>query len=137
MSTSSLPSYLTPLLNRTPSYATENYDHEQHVPLADRLRPRSLGAFVKQSRGGNAFLRLSAQEDDISLPVYGSGSLVEGTVELTKTEGVTSVEVKVGKLLRILLTPPHWCSKIALYRLKGGCTSRRSLREVVRLRSFA
>jgi hypothetical protein len=37
--------------------------------------------------------------DDASLPVYGSGALVEGTVELTKTEGVNSVEVKVeGKL---------------------------------------
>ncbi|KAF8798925.1 hypothetical protein BYT27DRAFT_6884225 [Phlegmacium glaucopus] len=99
MSTSSLPSYFTPLLNRIPSYATDNQNYGQHVTLADRLRPRSQGAFIKQSRGGKTFLRLSAQEDDISLPVYGSGSLVEGTVELTKTEGVTSVEVKIeGKL---------------------------------------
>jgi hypothetical protein len=97
MSTVSLPSYFAHLLNGPPSYsAGQQGVHEHRLTLVDRLRPQFSGAFVKQSRGGNAFLRLSAQEDSASVPVYGSGALVEGTVEVTKTEGVNSVEVKVG-----------------------------------------
>lgn len=50
---------------------------------------------MKESKSGDARLRLSAQEDNATLPVYGSGGCVEGTVEMTKTDGVMSVEVKV------------------------------------------
>lgn len=102
MSTFSLPSYLAPLLNRSPpSYSgAAQQAHEHRLALVDRLGPQFAGAFVKHSRGGEAFLRLSAQEDDTSVPVYGSDALVEGTVELTKTEGVASVEVKVSNRCR-------------------------------------
>ena len=96
MSTVSLPSYFPPLLNRTPSYSAEPHHDEQRIASGNPLLSRILRAFVKQSRGRNTLLRLSAQENNTSLPVYNSGSLVEGTVELTKTEGVTSVEVKAS-----------------------------------------
>jgi hypothetical protein len=92
MSTVSLPSYLA----RPPSYALGRQGQGHRFTLVDRLGPQLSGAFVKHSRGGDVFLRLNAQEDDASPPVYGSGALVEGTVELTKSEGVNSVEVKVS-----------------------------------------
>lgn len=104
MSTVSLPSYFAPLLNRTPSYSTEPHHDEQRIASGNPLLSRVLRAFVKQSRGKNILLRLSAQGNNISLPVYNSGSLVEGTVELTKTEGVTSVEVKASGILDLY---PH------------------------------
>jgi hypothetical protein len=100
MSTVSLPSYAAPLLNRPPSYAGGRHDHQHRLPLADRLGPQFLGTFVKHSRAENAFLRLSTQEDGVTMPVYGSDALVEGTVELTKVDGVRSVEVKVSNWYR-------------------------------------
>ena len=100
MSAVSLPSYAAPLLNRPPSYAAGRHDQPYRLSLADRLGPQFLGTFVKHSRAGNIFLRLSAQKDDVSLPVYGSSALVEGTVELTKMEAVSSVEVKVSNCYR-------------------------------------
>lgn len=98
MSTVSLPSYAAPLLNPPPLYATGLHDQPHRLSLAHR--PQSLGTFVKHFRTEHTFLRLSAQDDGISLPVYGSSALVEGTVELTKVEGVGSVEVKVSNCYR-------------------------------------
>lgn len=95
MSTASLPSYVAPSFDRTPSYSAEPHEYEQRIALADRLRPRPSGNFVKESKNGGVKLRLSAQEDNLALPVYGSGGRVEGTVELTKPSSVGSVEVKV------------------------------------------
>lgn len=95
MSTTTLPVYNEPLFNRTPSYSVEPGQHEQRIALYDRLRPRPSGEFVKQSKSGDVSLRLVAQEDNVSLPVYGNGGCVEGTVNLNKTEGISSVEVKV------------------------------------------
>jgi len=100
MSTLSLPSYAAPALQRTPTYSAEPQDHEQRIALADRLRPRPSGNFVKQSKGGGVRLCLNAQDDKAELPVYAQNGNVEGNVELSKTEGVTSVEVKIeGRLL--------------------------------------
>ncbi|KAF9483515.1 hypothetical protein BDN70DRAFT_799620 [Pholiota conissans] len=103
MSTVSLPSYIDPSspLNRTPSYSLEPHDYERRIALADRLRPRPSGNFVKESKGGGVRLRLTAQEDNVELPVYGLGDHVSGTVELSKTEGITSVEVKIEGKLRL------------------------------------
>ncbi|KAF9013303.1 hypothetical protein BDQ17DRAFT_1343160 [Cyathus striatus] len=99
MSTASLPSYVAPGFNRTPSYSVEPHAYEQRIALADRLRPRPSGNFVKESRNGDVRLRLSAQEDGVALPVYGSAGRVEGNIELTKVDGITSVEVKIeGRL---------------------------------------
>lgn len=93
MSTTSLPNYV-PSFSRIPSYSAEPQEYEQRLAL-NRPAPRPVGDFVKQSKGGNVSLRLFAQEDNVSLPVYGSGAAVEGAINFTKTDGVTAVEVKV------------------------------------------
>jgi hypothetical protein len=46
-------------------------------------------------------LRLTERGDHADAPVYGWGESVEGTVELSKTDNITSVEVKVNKLSRV------------------------------------
>ncbi|KAJ7490309.1 hypothetical protein B0H11DRAFT_2010012 [Mycena galericulata] len=97
MSTASLPSYAVPLgpsFSRTPSYSAEPGLFEERLALNTRL-PHYTGSFVKSSKSGDATLRLTAQQDKIDLPVYGSGGVVEGTVELTKTEDISNVEVKI------------------------------------------
>lgn len=101
MSTANLPNYESELanpLNRAPSYSVEPNDFERRIALADRLRTRPTGTFVKESKGGGVRLRLKAQEDNIQLPVYGVADHVSGTVELSKTESVTCVEVKVLRI---------------------------------------
>ncbi|KAF8195593.1 hypothetical protein BJ912DRAFT_957489 [Pholiota molesta] len=105
MSAVSLPSYVdhTNPLNRTPSYSLEPHDYERRIALADRLHPRPSGNFVKESKGGNVRLRLTAQEDNVELPVYGLRDHVSGTVELSKTEGITSVEVRGGTAVASLV----------------------------------
>jgi hypothetical protein len=96
MSTTSLPSYIVPSIT-TPSYSAEPHEYEQRIALAKRLTSRPSGNFVKSSKKGDARLRLNAQEDNIKVPVYGSQGCVEGTIELLKTEHVTSVEAKVRR----------------------------------------
>ncbi|OBZ71501.1 hypothetical protein A0H81_08642 [Grifola frondosa] len=100
MSTTSLPSYVAPSLARIPSYSAEPHAYEQRLAL-NRLRAPPAGDFVKQSRGGSVSLRLIEQEDNASLPMYGCGAAVEGTVDLAKTDGVTTVEVKIEGTLRL------------------------------------
>lgn len=99
MSAHSLLSYADPpgSLHRAPSYTEEPLESEQRIALSDRLRSRPAGSFVKHSKHGHARLKLTAQEDGVTIPVYGVGGSVEGTVELDagKVEGVASVEVKV------------------------------------------
>ncbi len=93
MSTTSLPNYVAaPTFLRTPTYSAEPQAFEQRLAL-NRPTPRPSGNFVKQSR--NVSLRLFAQEDNVSLPVYGCGASVEGEVVLSKTDGVLAVEIKV------------------------------------------
>jgi hypothetical protein len=127
MSAVSLPSYVdhTNPLNRTPSYSLEPHDYERRIALADRLHPRPSGNFVKESKGGNVRLRLTAQEDNVELPVYGLRDHVSGTVELSKTEGITSVEVKV---LRIAFSQIPFLNIPLSPRLKADFGSRRSQR---------
>ncbi|CDO77139.1 hypothetical protein BN946_scf184657.g14 [Trametes cinnabarina] len=96
MSTTSLPSYVPPAFTRIPSYSAEPHEYEQRLAWSRPPR-RPAGDFVKQSKGGNVSLRLFAQEDSVSLPVYGTGEAVEGAVDLAKTEGVNAVEVKVSQ----------------------------------------
>ncbi|PBK75134.1 hypothetical protein ARMSODRAFT_951210 [Armillaria solidipes] len=101
MSAASLPSYVAPHFSRSPSYTAEPQLHEQRLAVANGVRPRPSGHFVKESKSGGARLRLTSQENHVTLPVYGSNGSVEGTVEVSKPEGITSVEVKVEGRLRL------------------------------------
>ncbi|KAJ7228380.1 hypothetical protein GGX14DRAFT_692431 [Mycena pura] len=100
MSTASLLP-LRPSYSRTPSYSVEPGIYEQRLALNNRRLPQRTGNFTKSSKNGDATLRLTAQEDKIELPVYGSGGVVEGIVELAKTEHVSNVEVKVEGRLQL------------------------------------
>ncbi|KAG1818493.1 uncharacterized protein BJ212DRAFT_1345892 [Suillus subaureus] len=61
-----------------------------------RLNPnRSPREFVKQTRNGGVSLRLAGQDDQLTLPVYGYGASVEGTLDVHKRDGITSVEVQI------------------------------------------
>ncbi|KAJ7601205.1 hypothetical protein C8J56DRAFT_912438 [Mycena floridula] len=102
MSSTSLPTYIAPSLHHTiPRYTAEPQEYERRIALTERTRPRPTGDFVKLSKSGDAKLRLFAQEDRISLPVYGQGASVEGVVELLKIDGITSVEVKIEGRLKL------------------------------------
>ncbi|KAF9806952.1 hypothetical protein IEO21_08442 [Rhodonia placenta] len=100
MSTSSLPGYRPPSVNPTPTYSAEPQAYEQRLAL-NRLRQRPSTDFVKQSRSGGVSLRLVEQDDNITLPVYGCGDSVEGSIVVAKPDGVTSVEVKIEGTLRL------------------------------------
>ncbi|KAI5123381.1 hypothetical protein M0805_006089 [Coniferiporia weirii] len=83
-----------------PSYHYEPRDAEQL--LAQRLLPqRPQGNFVKNSRSGGVSLRLTGQHDDVDLPEYGRGGIVEGTVELKNVDSVLSVDVKIEGAIRL------------------------------------
>ncbi|KAJ7653481.1 hypothetical protein B0H17DRAFT_1100695 [Mycena rosella] len=119
MSTASLPSYIAPLqpsYSRAPSYSVQPGLFEQRLALNARTLPRPTGNFVKSSKGGDAKLRLSAQQDEIDLPVYGAGGVVEGTVELAKTDNISTVEVEVeGRLqLKEIAEGGHTDARICL-----------------------
>lgn len=94
MSTTSLPSYyLAPTLPSIPAYSEEPQQYEQRLAYANRIHPRSSKAFVKHSKNGDAKLTLNGQDGQV--PAYGSGGVIDGSVDIMKTEGVTSVEIKV------------------------------------------
>ena len=117
MSTTSLPSYVAPptfLRTRAPSYSAEPQAFEQRLAL-NRPDRRPSGNFVKQSK--SVSLRLFAQENNVSLPVYGCGAAVEGEVGLLKTDGVIAVDVKVR--IHILIIMP--CATVE----RRLCTDRR------------
>lgn len=71
------------------------------VSLAHRIGDRSRSRSRPPSNewiklGKHLVLRLSgAQVPGAELPVYGLGAAVEGKLELTKPEGINSIEVKV------------------------------------------
>jgi hypothetical protein len=116
--------FYTPL---PPSSSVQSYTKEppSDEAIHDRLS-RPSGEFVKKSKNGGVSLRLFAQADDATLPVYGSGASVRGSVELSesKLEGLASVEIKVhlrGTFLRSMSTD-H------LERSKAICVSEKSER---------
>lgn len=88
MSSTSLPSYVGDI----PPYSAYPQPFEQRLAL-NQLRFRPSGNFIKQS--GGISLRLIEQDNNVDIPVYGCGDSVEGTVNISKPESITSVEVKV------------------------------------------
>ncbi|KAI0064109.1 hypothetical protein BV25DRAFT_1869547 [Artomyces pyxidatus] len=98
MSTLSLPSY-TPDHNHSPAYSAEPQQYERRLLVPPRQRPSS--EFVKQSRSGELSLRLAAQVDGVTTPMYALRELVEGTVEIAKPDGLAYVAVKVEGFLKL------------------------------------
>lgn len=98
MSTTSLPSYNARHSQpRIPSYSAEPQAFEQRLAWSSRnTAHRPTAEFVKQSKGGIVSLHLKDQEHNVTLPVYGCGAVISGTVDLAKTDGVTAVEIKVS-----------------------------------------
>ncbi|KAI0699466.1 hypothetical protein BC835DRAFT_1331525 [Cytidiella melzeri] len=104
MSTTSLPSYnpaLLPSVSRTPTYTAEPQAYEQRLAHNPPLRPRPSGEFTKHSKAGGLALRFLSQEENIPLPVYGTGDVVDGIVDIAKTDGVHAVDVKIKGTLRL------------------------------------
>jgi hypothetical protein len=99
MSLASLPSYAETSLihtdNGTPAYTAEPQPHEQRIGHNGLVRARLSGEFVKHTKNGAVSLRLISQMPNARLPTYGLAGEVEGTVIVSKPEGITSIEVKV------------------------------------------
>jgi len=100
MSLASLPSYaetryIHRMDNGTPAYTVEPQPYEQRIGQNGLLRTRPSGEFVKQTKNGAISLRLASQEHNARLPAYGLAGEVEGTVIVSKPDGITSVDVKV------------------------------------------
>ena len=72
---------------------------DTRVPIGESHRSRPRGVFLKHSKNAEVSLRLDAQEEGTSLPVYGRGADIEGAVLVQRTDGVRSVEVKVRGIL--------------------------------------
>jgi hypothetical protein len=108
MSTPRLPSYAESpeSFGRTPSYSAEPGLYEQRLALNARSFPRPIGNFIKTSKHEDVKLRLAAQ-DKLELPMYNIGASVEGAVEVTKADSISSVELKVTSFLIQLSSCPH------------------------------
>lgn len=98
MSAASLPGYPSQHVH-SPTYTATPQAHEYRLAHTARLRPnRSPTEFIKQSKNGAVVLRLAGQDDQATVPVYGYGASVQGTLDIHKRDGITSVEVQVSKL---------------------------------------
>ncbi|KAJ7034121.1 hypothetical protein C8F04DRAFT_1102328 [Mycena alexandri] len=90
----------------SPSYSEALHDSAgpgQH-PIVHASLPKATGDFTRVSKHGDATLRLTAQHDNIDLPAYEVGGVVAGTVELSKTDHISTVEFKVEGHLRVIET---------------------------------
>jgi len=102
MSMTSLPSYVRNSLSRIPSYSAEPQAYEQRLAWSGRnASSRPTAEFVKQSKSGGISLRLRDQEQNATLPVYGCGAIISGTIDLTKIDTVIGVEVKIEGSLHL------------------------------------
>ncbi|KAG1742306.1 uncharacterized protein EDB91DRAFT_1279244 [Suillus paluster] len=101
--TVTLPGYPTPSSQaHSPTYTAAPQAHEYRLAHDARLSPnRSPREFVKQTRNGGVSLRLAGQDDQTALPVYGYGASVEGTLDIHKRDGITSVEVQIEGTLML------------------------------------
>jgi hypothetical protein len=122
MSTFSLPSYTREPL-QTPLYSPEPLLHERRIsrgrghPFA--TRPSNSAEFVKDSKKGSLRLRLSGQESNVAIPVFGIRGPIEGTLEVLKPEGLAfvAVRVRVPRIPRIPRTHPPQPVLILIYFL--------------------
>jgi hypothetical protein len=63
-----------------------------------RARPVRQDSFVKQSKKRELSLQLLEQHEDGSLPVYGLGTSIQGSVEVEKADGVQAVRLRVRQV---------------------------------------
>lgn len=99
MSSQNPPAYheVPPSRLRSPTYTVSPQANEFRVALNVSARsPRPPYEFVKRTKSGSVSLILWGQDGQAPLPVYGPGASVQGTVDIPKTGGVTSVEVQVS-----------------------------------------
>jgi hypothetical protein len=78
-----------------PSYSLRTPEAEI-APSLRPPRPVRQGSFVKQSKKGDLTLQLVGQEEG-TLPAYGYGALIEGTVNVEKAEGAQMVRLRVRR----------------------------------------
>jgi hypothetical protein len=96
-----------------PGYSASPVDAPfgSYPAFPSRPEPSREASFVKQSKNRAISLQLLGQLEDGSLPIYGYGGLIEGSVKVEKADGVQSVEVKVRVIslfgLAYLLTTDH------------------------------
>ncbi|KAK7057874.1 hypothetical protein R3P38DRAFT_2843477 [Favolaschia claudopus] len=93
------PTYEEALLPSSSSAERSLDEQILHIPAAHLPLPQ--GEFIVSSNNGHARLRLSGQEEDIELPVYGIGGEVSGIVELAKTDSILSVDVTVEGRIKV------------------------------------
>ncbi|KAI0249064.1 hypothetical protein BJV78DRAFT_1231044 [Lactifluus subvellereus] len=104
MSTLSLPSYTREPL-QTPLYSAEPLLHERRIsrgqghPFA--IHSSNSAEFVKDSKKGSLRLRLSGQESNVAVPVFGIRGPIEGTLEVLKPEGLAFVAVRIEGSLKV------------------------------------
>lgn len=83
----------------TPSYSPTLLPDEECLELTARARrirrATSTSVFEKRNRGGDITLKLTGQEDGLSMPCYGRDSLIKGHVALAISENIQRVDVKV------------------------------------------
>ncbi|KAJ7167778.1 hypothetical protein C8R46DRAFT_1350721 [Mycena filopes] len=87
---------------KAPAYTVKD---EHNLTVLSKLLPAATGVFTTAAKhASEVALHLSAQHAGIDLPVYGAAGVVEGAVEIFKTEHISAVEVKVEGLLRLIET---------------------------------
>ncbi|KAF7362596.1 hypothetical protein MVEN_00608400 [Mycena venus] len=96
------PSYGDALQPGSTTYysAEPELDEHRHAIHAHSL-PRATGTVTVPSSNENATLRLTAQEDKIELPVYSTGAVIAGTVELAKTDHIFAVDIAVEGRVKV------------------------------------
>ena len=154
MSTSQLDLPTYPPL---PAYTAEpRRGHEQrllvhdppNIPLSVTSPPRQWREqFVKHSKSGGVTLKVSNQRSNVPLPVHcgGTNSPIQGSVDLAKTENVTSVDLKECAIpiclspapisspaMGLSITVEHrkiYISLFSLFSSRAGCSYTKLLPE--------
>lgn len=83
------PAQEAPLISHLQSSAQ---DREHRISINEN---ESVAEFVKQTKDGGISLHLLSPEGNDSLPTYGNAGVVEGTVIVSKSEEIVSIDVKV------------------------------------------
>ncbi|KAF8518926.1 hypothetical protein BU17DRAFT_90403 [Hysterangium stoloniferum] len=129
-----LPAYSP--VGETPQYTAEPRADEERVQINRRVVREQSGVYVEKNK--HLTLALTNQAPNCTEPTYGKGATVQGAINLTKQEGISSVEVKLEGILLLSVTSvivtgetevPLFENLDVLYRkpeLPGATESKRS-----------